>query len=225
MRNMTLPANQPPEEAASHSYPAAGQPDYVSPAVSPAVPMQTDSPVAPQPVPGAATSGAPVYTAPSVPMQVPMQRSATEAGYPGQVGPPQGFPVAGGPVPNPMPIGPGPGLVPGSAPPGIPGARRGRAGMVLIAVLLVMVLGMAGWFAAYKINTDEMIAAKDKRIEKLQSDLKDQGDELKTTKDSLTKTKNELKDSYKCADAANDLLLARDEKSAEKAVEEMLKEC
>ena len=116
-------------------------------------------------------------------------------------------------------------MVPESAPPGTPGARRGRAGMVLTAVLLVVVLGLAGWFAAYKINTDEAIKAKDKRIEKLQSDLKDQGDELKTTKDSLTKSENELEDAYKCADAANDLLIARDDKSAEKAVEQMLKEC
>lgn len=210
MRNMTLPTNQPPEEAASHSYPE-----------QPSAHMPTSGPPEPSPTPSAPASSAPFYTAPSVPMQ----RSTAEAGYPGQVGPPHGFPVAGGPVPGPMLIGPGPGLVPDGAPLGTPGARRGRAGMVLTAVLLVMVLGMAGWFVAYKINTDDTIDAKDRRIEKLQSDLKDQGDELKTTKDSLTKAKNELEDSYECADAANDLLIARNEKSAEKAFRAMLKEC
>lgn len=245
---MTVPTNQPPEEAASHSYPeqpahlpvsgppepspiqpvpampgypAPGQSDYMNPGS----PIQTGPPVAPPAIPGAPTSGAPFYTAPSVPMQRSTAEAGYQAGYQGQVGPPQGFPVAGGPVPNPVSIGPGPGLVPEGAPPGTPGARRGRVGMVLTAVLLVVVLGLAGWFVAYKIDADETIKAKDKRIEKLQSDLKDQGDELKTTKDSLTKSENELEDSYKCADAANDLLAARDEKSAERAVEQMLKEC
>lgn len=160
-----------------------------------------------QPPEGVGGYGGPEQTthaAPDAPPYpgVPMQRSVENTWYPGPASPPPAAPAPGGAE-----------------------ARRGRGTMVVIAVLLVMLLGMGGWFAAYKIKTDDTIAAREKRIEKLQSDLKSQADELRTTKDDLTKTENELEDTYDCLDAVDDLLNSADEAAARKAVRAMLKEC
>jgi type VI protein secretion system component VasK len=106
-----------------------------------------------------------------------------------------------------------------------PEAKRGRGVMVLTAVLLVAVLGIGGWFAAYKINTDKTIATQDKRIEKLQRDLEAKTGELRTTKDDLAEAEDDLDAAYKCMDAAQDLLSATDEETADKAVRSMLRNC
>jgi hypothetical protein len=197
---MTLPTNQPPEEAASQGGPDQQVYGPLDAAPMPATPARPTYPgPGVQMTPGVPTSGAPFHG----PETAPMQRSGGGGpAYPGPVGPVQTIPV-----------------------PGSSETKRGRAVMVLTALLLVLVLGMTGLFVAYKINTDNTIRAHEKRTEKLHRDLNAKTDELGTTKDNLAEAENDLDAAYECMDAAQDLLNAIDEATARKALRKMLKEC
>lgn len=90
--------------------------------------------------------------------------------------------------------------------------------MVLPAVLLVVLLGVAATFVAYKISNDQRLAAQQSRIEALKRDLKAKDHELDTAKDDLDAADE-------CLDVVRDLLNSPDEDSARRAVRQMVAKC
>jgi predicted phage gp36 major capsid-like protein len=85
-------------------------------------------------------------------------------------------------------------------------------------VLLVVLLGVAATFIAYKISNDHRVAEQQSRIEALERDLKAKNQELTTAKDDLGAADE-------CLTVVRDLLNSPDEDSARKAVRLMVVKC
>lgn len=94
----------------------------------------------------------------------------------------------------------------------------GRGLMVLPAVLLVVLLGVAATFVAYKISNDQRVAEQQSRIEALKRDLKAKDHELDTAKEDLDAADE-------CLSVVRDLLNSPDEDSARRSVRLMVVKC